>query len=253
MIWLQSIIFHRLWELEFTTQALKSMMLVSFVINILRMFFSCQIEPTEYAYGGHPYTFSGVFEIEPKDVYSLGEDTFKFKYVLLTRQFHCKKIFSNRETILIGHTDFTSDDVVQIVKEIGNEFKGDRYHLLHRNCNHFSDSFIKYLCDKRIPSWVNRLAYLSTCVPFLERVIPKDMLIPIQFKITEGEDGDEDTSKTDSSTSTSSSNCFSPSSQRRRRGSPGLMRANSASTLSQTSSSSSTKLATTRPFSNLKR
>lgn len=52
----------------------------------------------------------------------------------------CIVIFFFRQSIHVGHTDFTEQDVKRIVQELGKDFRGDRYHLMNKNCNHFSGS-----------------------------------------------------------------------------------------------------------------
>lgn len=39
-----------------------------------------QVHGSEWAYGGHPYAFTGVFEITPRDERELGEQ-FRFRYI----------------------------------------------------------------------------------------------------------------------------------------------------------------------------
>ena len=46
------------------------------------------------------------------------------------------------------------EEVHELVSKMGEEYKGNLYHLLQRNCNHFSEDFAYRLCQARTPNWV---------------------------------------------------------------------------------------------------
>eukprot|EP01132_Coremiostelium_polycephalum_P006633 gene6633-8205_t len=98
-----------------------------------------EVYGVEYSFGGHEFSFSGVFEIEPKTANGV--------------------IF--RESILIGETNHSYNQVQSIIDKISEEFSGLSYHPLQKNCNSFSDEFVKRLLNKNIPNYINRLAHIG--------------------------------------------------------------------------------------------
>lgn len=114
-----------------------------------------EVYGVEYAYGGHEYDVSGVFATNPKD--APGPVLF-------------------RESVLVGHTQMSPQRVQQAVQEMGEQYKGNAYHLLQRNCNHFSHDLCVKLTGQPAPLWINRLAGMAV---MLHCLIPTAWVPPL--------------------------------------------------------------------------
>ncbi|KAL2489756.1 PPPDE putative thiol peptidase family protein [Forsythia ovata] len=66
--------------------------------------------------------------------------------------------FSYRESIVLGRTNCSAAKVSQILKELSQEWQGNKYSMLSRNCNHFCNDLLKRLGVPKLPAWVNRFA-----------------------------------------------------------------------------------------------
>lgn len=99
----------------------------------------------EFGFGAHEYSTSGVFEVEPKS---------------------CPG-FTFRRSVLLGTTDMSRTEIRSFMEHLSAEYHGDTYHLIAKNCNHFTEEVCMRLTGKPIPGWVNRLARVGELHFFL--------------------------------------------------------------------------------------
>jgi hypothetical protein len=81
--------------------------------------------------------------------------------------------FVYRCSISLGHITMPPSEFRTFIENVASEYHGDTYHLISKNCNHFTDDMSWRLTRKHVPGWVNRLARLGiknftlTNVPFV--------------------------------------------------------------------------------------
>uniref|UniRef100_A0A804LBU6 PPPDE domain-containing protein n=1 Tax=Zea mays TaxID=4577 RepID=A0A804LBU6_MAIZE len=98
-----------------------------------------QVHGMEYGFGAHEYPTSGVFQVEPKS---------------------CPG-FIFRRSVCVGVTHMSRSQVRTSIEDLAEDYHGDTYHLILKNCNHFTADVCERLTGKPVPGWVNRLARLG--------------------------------------------------------------------------------------------
>ena len=93
----------------------------------------------EYGFGAHDFPISGVFEVEPKS---------------------CPG-FIFRSSVPLGRINMPPSEFRTFIESVASEYHGDTYHLISKNCNHFTDDMARRLTGRGIPGWVNRLAHMG--------------------------------------------------------------------------------------------
>lgn len=132
-----------------------------------------EVHGMEYGFGAHEYPTSGVFEVEPRS---------------------CPG-FIFRRSVLLGSTDMSRSEFRSFIERLSADYHGDTYHLIAKNCNHFTDEVCQQITGKPIPAWVNRLARVGS---FCNCLLPESLQVAavrhipehIAYSDDEGSDSD---------------------------------------------------------------
>jgi len=76
-----------------------------------------------------------------------------------------------RQTVEMGRAHLKPEDVADILADFVEEYPGDDYDLLRRNCCHFASDFTKRLGVGSIPSWINRAAKIGAGAECLVKMV----------------------------------------------------------------------------------
>ncbi|CAL5015595.1 unnamed protein product [Urochloa decumbens] len=109
-----------------------------------------EVHGMEYGFGAHEFPTSGVFEVEPKS---------------------CPG-FIYRRSVWMGTTNMSRAEFRSFIENLAGKYNGNAYHLISKNCNHFTDDVCKNLTRKSIPGWVNRLARVESIQVSTVRHVP---------------------------------------------------------------------------------
>ncbi|KMZ71543.1 PPPDE putative thiol peptidase family protein [Zostera marina] len=90
----------------------------------------------EYAFAAHDCPTTGIFEVEPRK---------------------CPK-FKFRKSIFMGMTNKNPIQINDLFENQSKNYKGNAYHLISNNCNHFTTDICDKLCLRPVPKWINRIA-----------------------------------------------------------------------------------------------
>ncbi|KAL4445307.1 hypothetical protein ABPG77_011132 [Micractinium sp. CCAP 211/92] len=115
-----------------------------------------EVYGVEYAFGGHEYDAPGVFATNPREA---------------------PGTVAWREAVPVGHTDLSPAEVHAVVQQMGQQYRGNRYHLLQMNCNHFSSDLCARLTGQPAPAWINRLAAIAVS---LHCLLPTGWVPPLR-------------------------------------------------------------------------
>ena len=74
-------------------------------------------------------------------------------------------MYTYRECIILGKTNFSILKVNQILRELNREWPGCEYDLLSKNCNHFCDELCVRLGVPKLPGNLHCHLSLSLCAP----------------------------------------------------------------------------------------
>jgi len=79
---------------------------------------------------------------------------------------------SYRQTVYLGRSQCSREEVAKILAEIAEEYSAESYDLLRKNCCHFADDLCRRLGVRRPPFWLLRLACVGAAV---DEILPEQV------------------------------------------------------------------------------